>query len=54
MSEPQNDLGYELVVVHAFADYQRGNPITDPETITEILKSECAPYVNKVAPSSSK
>jgi hypothetical protein len=49
MSEPQNDLGYELVVVHAFADYQRGDVIADAKTITEILEGECAAYVNKRA-----
>lgn len=40
-------LDYELVVVHPFADYQRGAVITDADTITEILKGDCASYVNK-------
>ena len=38
----------KLVVVHAFGDYQRGDEITDPDTIAKILKSENAPKVVKV------
>jgi hypothetical protein len=38
---------FVLVVVHAFADYQRGHRITDPTEIEAVLAGECASYVNK-------
>lgn len=38
-----------LVVVHPFADYQRGDRITDPAKIAEVLAGENASHCNKVA-----
>ncbi|MEB5837023.1 hypothetical protein MXF26_12240 [Pantoea dispersa] len=43
------DLGYELVVRHAFMDYQIGDRIKDSAKITEILAGEMACYVFKAA-----
>ncbi len=42
-------LGYVLVVRHAFADYARGEVISDAATISEILSGETACYVIKRA-----
>lgn len=41
---------FELVVIHPFADYQRGDHIKDAKAIADILAGECAGYVNKIAP----
>ncbi|WP_353192112.1 hypothetical protein [Pandoraea pnomenusa] len=38
-----------LVVLHAFGDYQKGDRITDAEKVAAILDSEQAAYVVKVA-----
>ncbi|EPM3640560.1 TPA: hypothetical protein ACR8QZ_003880 [Enterobacter roggenkampii] len=43
------DLGYELVVRHAFMDYQIGDRISDAAKIQEILAGELACYVYKAA-----
>ncbi|EJN07790.1 hypothetical protein [Herbaspirillum sp. YR522] len=40
-----------LVVTHAFGDYQVGNQISDEQTVAEILASEQAQFVVKVASS---
>jgi hypothetical protein len=39
----------KLVVIHPFGDYQRGDAITDAETIAEVLDGENASSVNRVA-----
>lgn len=41
--------GIALVVVHPFGDHQKGDHITDPALIAEILDSEHAASVVKVA-----
>lgn len=38
-----------LVVLHAFGDYQKGDQITDAAKVAAILESEQAAYVVKVA-----
>ena len=43
------DLGYDLVVRHAFMDYQIGDRISDAARIQEILAGELACYVYKAA-----
>ncbi|HDT5217327.1 TPA: hypothetical protein RCG95_000041 [Enterobacter roggenkampii] len=43
------DLGYELVVRHAFMDYQIGDRISDAAKIQEILAGELGCYVYKAA-----
>ncbi|MFH5067220.1 hypothetical protein ACHHY8_02555 [Enterobacter cloacae complex sp. 2024EL-00215] len=43
------DLGYDLVVRHAFMDYQIGDRISDAAKIQEILAGELACYVYKAA-----
>lgn len=40
---------FVLVVVHPFGDYQRGDRITDPAKIEEVLAGENAGHCNKVA-----
>lgn len=40
---------FALTVVYPFANYKRGDQITDPETIQKILDSENAPKVVRVA-----
>jgi len=42
-------LGYDLVVRHAFMDYQIGDRIKDSAKIKEILAGEMACYVFKAA-----
>ena len=39
---------FYLVVIHPFADYQRGSQITDAKTIAEILNSDYAANCNKI------
>lgn len=39
-----------LIVTEPFAEYKRGDQITDPELVAEILEGEHAPFVVKVAP----
>lgn len=39
----------KLIVITPFADYQRGDEITDPDTVRAILESEHAAHVVKVA-----
>ncbi|MEF3066308.1 hypothetical protein [Pandoraea apista] len=38
-----------LVVLHAFGSYQKGDQITDADKVAAILESEQAAYVVKVA-----
>ncbi|SUA82003.1 hypothetical protein [Pandoraea pnomenusa] len=38
-----------LVVLHAFGEYQKGDRITDADKVAAILDSEQATYVVKVA-----
>ncbi|WP_331693493.1 hypothetical protein [Pandoraea sputorum] len=38
-----------LVVLHAFGDYQKGDQITDAAKVAAILDSEQSAYVVKVA-----
>ena len=38
----------ELVVIHPFGDYQRGDHITDPKAIADVLASENVVQVNQV------
>lgn len=40
---------FVLVVVQPFGDYQRGDRITDPAKIAEVLAGENASHCNKVA-----
>lgn len=40
---------YKLTVKFAFADYQVGQAITDPDEVAAILAGECAGFVLKVA-----
>ncbi|MHB1023339.1 MAG: hypothetical protein ACYC0Z_13110 [Acidobacteriaceae bacterium] len=42
-------IGYKLVVIHAFGKYRRGDEITDPGIIADILVSENVHSVRKVA-----
>ena len=39
---------YTLVVAHAFGDYERGEAITDPAEIAEVMAGEYARHVHKV------
>jgi hypothetical protein len=39
-----------LVVIHEFGPYKKGEHITDPAAIAEILATENAPKVVKKAP----
>ena len=39
---------YHLVVIRPFGDYQRGDKITDPDKVAEILNSENADFCNKI------
>ncbi|WP_169449802.1 hypothetical protein [Paludibacterium yongneupense] len=43
MADPK----FILVVIHPFADFQRGHQITDPGEIAEVLAGECAHHVHK-------
>lgn len=43
------ELGYDLVVRHAFMDYQIGDRIKESAKIQEILAGEMACYVFKAA-----
>ena len=46
---------YVLTVIHPFANYKRGDQITDPEAVQKILVSENAPKVVRVtAPATTK
>ena len=40
---------FALTVVHPFGPYNRGDQITDPETVQKILDSENAPKVVRIA-----
>lgn len=40
---------FKLTVKFAFADYQVGQVITDPEEVTAVLAGECAGNVLKTA-----
>lgn len=40
---------FKLVVIHDFATYQRGDVITDPKVIGDILAGENETSVNKIA-----
>lgn len=40
---------FELMVVHPFGDYERGQRITDTGEIAKVLESENAKSVNRVA-----
>lgn len=40
---------YKLTVKFAFADYQVGQEITDPDEVAAVLVGECAGNVLKVA-----
>jgi hypothetical protein len=42
-------MSFVLVVVYPFANYKRGDQITDAAEIQKILDSENAPKVNRVA-----
>lgn len=46
-SAPQ--AAFDLVVIHPFAQYQRGDRITDTQEITLVLEGENATHVNKAA-----
>lgn len=46
-SPPAADLPYELVVVGSFAGYSRGDVITDPDEVQQVLESEHAAHVVK-------
>jgi len=39
----------KLVVIHAFGKYRRGNEITDPDIVADILVSENVHSVRRVA-----
>ena len=41
-------MGHVLTVIHPFASYQKGDQITDPEDMQQILNSENAPKVVRV------
>lgn len=41
--------GIELVVIHPFGDYSRGDRISDAKTIADVLDGENASHVNRVA-----
>lgn len=41
--------GIELVVIHPFGDYSRGDRISDAKTIADVLAGENASQVNRVA-----
>ena len=43
-----------LTVTHPFGSYNKGDQITDPETIEQILASENAPKVVRVNPQPAK
>ncbi|WP_230371024.1 hypothetical protein [Paludibacterium denitrificans] len=47
MPYEQDATAFVLVVIHPFADYQKGQRITDPNEIDKVLSGECASYVNK-------
>jgi len=49
ISPTPDKLGYDLVVRHAFMDYQIGDRIKDSAKIQEILAGEMACYVFKAA-----
>ncbi len=40
---------FKLVVIHAFGKYRKGDEITDPAIIADVLAGENAPSVRKVA-----
>ncbi|MDQ0124700.1 hypothetical protein J2W17_003654 [Pseudomonas lini] len=40
---------YKLIVKFAFADYQVGHEITNPDEVAAVLAGECAGNVLKVA-----
>ena len=42
-------MNYHLVVTHPWAEYGRGDVITDPETVKAILAGEHARDVVKIA-----
>jgi hypothetical protein len=45
---------YVLTVIHPFANYKRGDQITDPAAVQKILDSENAPKVVRVNPQPAK
>ena len=45
---------YVLTVIHPFANYKRGDLVTDPEAVQKILDSENAPKVVRVNPPPTK
>lgn len=40
---------YKLIVSQAFGSHKKGEEISDPDTVAEILGDERQAYVNKVA-----
>ncbi len=40
---------FVLVVIHPFGDYQRGDRISDPDKIAEVMESENAHHCHKAA-----
>ncbi|WP_416052755.1 hypothetical protein [Cupriavidus basilensis] len=40
---------FELVVIHAFGDYERGTRISDPATIAAVMAGDNAHHCHKVA-----
>lgn len=47
MADDKKQPALTLVVKHAFADYQVGDSITDPDTVKAILEGDTATYVLK-------
>ena len=41
---------FQLVVVHPFGDYRRGDSITDPDAVATVMASENAHHCHKVFP----
>ena len=48
LKEKTEPLGFALVVIQPFGDYQRGDKITDTKAIDAILNSENVNDVHKV------
>ena len=46
--QPENTLGYFLVVRHAFEQYRKGDPIRDQDEITRVLAGANNHNVHKV------
>ncbi|MGR2662479.1 hypothetical protein ACUXVY_12895 [Chromobacterium haemolyticum] len=51
MADKKDSPAFELVVKHAFADFDIGDVIKDEVKIAEILNGETAAYVLKRQPS---